>query len=96
MTDSSPGPIAASPETTADDDDDDAVRLQAAARLRRQHTRWVVIWVADKEHYGAWPLFRAPRGTALTAETPEQMEAQINQVEQAARLPRARTRRTDS
>jgi len=68
---------------------DDASQRQAAAQLRRQHPGWVVIW-APAGHFTARPLFRAPRGTCLTAQTPEEMTAQMDQVEQAADRPRGR------
>jgi hypothetical protein len=68
---------------------------QAAAHLRQQHSGWVVIWLAQRALYRAWPLFRAPRGTNLTAETPEQMNAQMDEVERAAQRPAAGSRRMD-
>jgi hypothetical protein len=47
-------------------------------------------------HYTASPLFRAPRGTHLTAVIPDELAAQMDQVEQAARPPRARSRHLDT
>jgi hypothetical protein len=82
MTDTS----SASPAAEADDNAD---QRQAAIQLRRQHPRWVVIW-APAGHFCARPLFRAPRGTCLTAQTPEEMIAQMDQIEQAANKPRDR------
>jgi hypothetical protein len=80
MTDTSSASPAAEP-------DDNADRRQAAMQLRRQRPRWVVIW-APAGHFCARPLFRAPRGTCLTAQTPEEMITQMDQVEQAASKPR--------
>lgn len=57
------------------DADDEAGRWRNAARLRRERPAWVVIWLANAGCYRAYPLFRAPRGTALTAATPEQLPA---------------------
>jgi hypothetical protein len=88
MTDTS----SASPAAEADDNAD---HRQAAMQLRRQHPRWVVIW-APAGHFCARPLFRAPRGTCLTAQTPEEMTAQMDQVEQAASRPRGRAGSTDT
>jgi hypothetical protein len=70
--------------TTAGPAGDESRHQQAAAQIRRQHPRWVSIWVARTGHYRAWPLFRAPRGTSLTAQTPEELTAQLDQIEQAA------------
>jgi hypothetical protein len=70
----------------------EAARWRAAARLRREHPRWVVIWLASAGTYRAYPLFRAPRETAVTAATPEQLAAEMDQVQQATREPRARSR----
>lgn len=50
----------------------------------------MVIWVAREALYCAYPLLRAPRGTVLTAATPDELAAQMEQVQQAARRPRAR------
>jgi hypothetical protein len=70
---------------------DEAARWRAAARLRREHPRWVVIWLASAAAYRAYPLFRAPRETAVTAATPEQLAAEMDQLQQAAGVPRARS-----
>jgi hypothetical protein len=70
---------------------DEADHLQAAARIRREHPGWVVIWVARTGRYHAYPLFRTPRGTAVTAATPDELAAQMDRIRQAARSPRARS-----
>ena len=92
MTGSIPGPRDQAPATT----DQDAEHVQAAARLRRQRPRRVIVWAAPMRRYTAAPLFPAPRGTRPTAQTPGELAAQMDQVEQAARRPRARSRRLDA
>ena len=57
---------------------DDAAHWRAVERLRSEHPRWVVIWLASAHSYRAYPLFRAPRETALTAATPEELAHQMN------------------
>jgi hypothetical protein len=61
--------------------------VRAAARLRDQRPGWVVAWAAPLRRFTASPLFRAPRGTHLTAATPGELAALMDQVEQAARRP---------
>jgi hypothetical protein len=70
---------------------DDDARRRAAAQIRGQRPGWVVIWAAPASRFRAWPLFRAAPGTALTAQTPEELTAQMDQVEQAARRPGGRS-----
>jgi hypothetical protein len=74
--------------------DDDAARRQAAAQIRDQRPGWIVIWAAPMGRYRAYPLFRAPRDTCLTAQTLTEMIAQMDQVEQTARRPGGRSRST--
>jgi hypothetical protein len=74
-------------------DADDAACRKAAAQIRQEHSSWVVIWAAPMGRYRAWPLFRAPRDTCLTAQTPT---AQIEQIEEAVRSRGHRSRRMDS
>jgi hypothetical protein len=76
--------------------DDEPAHRQAAAQLRRERPRWVVFWLGRTGQYRAWPLFRAPRGTSLTADTAEQMAAQMDEAEQAARRSRARSPKMDA
>jgi hypothetical protein len=80
---SNPGPGAQQPDAA----DQDAEHVQAAARLRDQRHGWVVAWAAPLRRFTASPLFRAPRGTHLTAQTPAELAALMDQVEQAARRP---------
>jgi len=68
---------------------DEAGRRREAARIRREHPGWVVIWVARAGRYCAYPLFRAPRGTALAAATPDELAAQMDRIQQAARSARS-------
>lgn len=70
--------------------DDDAARWQAAKQVRFEHPQWVVIWIARTAQFQAYPNFAAPRGTAPTARTAEDLAAQMEQIEQAARKPRRR------
>ena len=93
MTDTAPAPATAGDDRAPDDDAD---CRQAAARLRSQHPRWVIIWLPDQRCYRARPLFRAQRGTVLTAQLPDELAAQMQQAEQAANSPRARSRRMDT
>jgi hypothetical protein len=87
MTDTSQGPVTAG---SGDPVDDSESRRRAAAEIRRQHPGFVVIWAAGLGKFRAWPLIRAPRGTVLTAETPGDMAAQMERIEQAAaRGPRS-------
>jgi len=71
---------------------DDTVCLQAAKRLRSDHPRWVIIWVARTRLYHAYPLFRARRGVNVTAAEPADLVTQMNDVEQANPSSRRRSR----
>ena len=71
---------------------DDARCWREAARLRREHPGWVVLWLDRTREYRAYRLTRARRDSVLTAATPGDLVAQIGQAEQAARTPPA-TRR---
>ena len=80
--------------------DGEAARWQAAKRIREERPRWVVIWLARTGQFKAYPKFAAPRGTTPSAQTPAELTAQMEQIEQAARRPRGRpadgTRRSTS
>ena len=82
MTDTSPGPAGSTGPHLPEDNQ--AAHHEAAAQIRRQHPGWVTVWVAHLGCYRAYPLFRAPRGTVLTAGTPNELATQIDQIEQAA------------
>ena len=86
-----PGPRDQPPGTA----DQDTGHVRAAALLRDQRPSWVIVWAAPLRRYTAAPLFRAPRGTHLTAETPGELAALMDQIEQATRQPRARSRHLD-
>ncbi len=77
------------PSETLHVPDDDAARWQAAKQVRSEHPQWVVIWIAGTGQFKAYPKFAAPRGTAPT-QTAEDLTAQMEQIEQAARKPRRR------
>lgn len=69
---------------SADRQDDDAC-WREAARLRREHRGWIVLWLAAENCYRAYRrLPGARRDTALSTGTPAEMAAQIGQAEQAA------------
>jgi hypothetical protein len=73
----------------------DAANVRAAGQLRRERPGWVVVWSAPLRRFSASPLFRAPRGTFLTADTPGELADQMNQVQQASRGYGARSRHMD-
>jgi hypothetical protein len=61
-----------------------------AARLRREHRGWIVVWLAPENCYRAYRrLPGARRDTAISAATPPEMAALIGQAEQAAAARRA-------
>jgi hypothetical protein len=63
--------------------EDDAC-WREAARLRREHPRWIVIWLASVREYRAYARMPgARRDTALTASTAEELNAKIIQAGQA-------------
>ena len=66
--------------------DDDADRCREAARLRRDHAGWVIIWLTPAREFRAYR--RLPgrrRDTALTAATAGDLAELISRAEQAAR-----------
>lgn len=63
-----------------------------AARLRKEHRGWIVVWLAPEDCYRAYRrLPGARRDTALSAATAGEMAALISQAEQAATARRARS-----
>jgi hypothetical protein len=67
-------------------EDEDSWCWREAARLRREHRAWVIIWLSPAHEFRAYGrLSGARRDTALTAPTPARLAALIGQVEQAAR-----------
>jgi hypothetical protein len=66
--------------STAQDD----VSWQEAARLRREHRGWVVIWLAAETRFRAYRRLPGARhDTALSAATAGEMADLIQQAEQA-------------
>ena len=87
------GPAAVDPPADGDNGDDDG-RWREAARLRRDHPKWVVIWLAPLRQFRAYArLPGARRDTALTAADPADLTAQISKAERAApaRYPKGPT-----
>jgi hypothetical protein len=63
----------------------DDARWREAARLRREHRGWIVVWLAPENCYRAYRRMPgARRDTALSAPTPAEMDTLISQAEQAA------------
>jgi hypothetical protein len=72
-------------------DDDHCWR--EAARLRREHRAWLVIWLAPAREYRAYRrTSNARRETVLCADTPDALVAQIVQAERAASASRSGSR----
>ena len=68
----------------AEPPDDDAVCWREAERLRCEHPGWVVVWLARIRRYRAYRL-SARRPITLTAQTPDDLTAQIRQAGQGTR-----------
>ncbi len=80
-----PGPEKTAPAAPGTAADEDASRWEQAARLRREHRGWIVIWLAPENCYRAYRrLPGARRATALSAATPAEMATLIGRAEQAA------------
>jgi hypothetical protein len=63
-----------------------------AARLRREHRGWIVVWLVQENCYRAYRrLPGARRDTAISAATSGEMASLIGQAEQATRPPAVRT-----
>jgi hypothetical protein len=64
---------------------EDAVRWRDAARLRAEHSGWVIVWLARTGQFRAYKrLPGARRDTSLTAATAEALATRITAAEQAA------------
>jgi hypothetical protein len=74
-----------SPDSGAENE---AAAWQAAAQIRKERPGWVVIWLARKGEFRARPLFRAPPDTVAIGTTPEELKAQMDNIEQAAGRPK--------
>jgi hypothetical protein len=84
-----PGSVSQAP---AAETGDDAACWREAARLRREHRAWVVIWLAREKCYRAYKRMPgARRDTALSAATADKMAEQIHRAEQAAARPARQT-----
>jgi neutral trehalase len=68
---------------------DDARNWREAARLRREHPGWVVLWLDRTGEYRAYRLRQARHDSVLAAATPADLVAQIGEAERAARTPPA-------
>jgi hypothetical protein len=67
---------------------DDAACWQHARRLRGDHPRWVIIWLAPAREYRAYRrLPGVRRDTTLAAATPDALAAAISRAEQAIPQP---------
>jgi hypothetical protein len=75
MTDSNPV------QPTVERDPLEAACQREAARIRQEREGWVVVWLPHESCYRAYPKFRAPRGTVASAAQPEELLAQMDQVE---------------
>jgi hypothetical protein len=74
---------------------DDAARWQDAARLRAEHSGWVIVWLARTGQFRAYKrLPGARRDTSLTAATADALATRITAAEQAAARPARRARGT--
>jgi hypothetical protein len=73
-------PDASEPDLAANPD---IAHWEIAIQLRLEHPRWVVLWLTREGLYRAYPRFRAPAGTAASSAQPEELAAQMEQIEQA-------------
>jgi hypothetical protein len=63
------------------DQGDDARCWREAARLRREHPGWVVLWLDRTREFRAYRLRQARHDSVLTAGTPADLVAQIGEAE---------------
>ena len=76
--------------------ENDDTYWREAARLRREHRGWIVIWLAPENCYRAYRrLPGARRDTALSAAAPAEMVTLIGQAEKAPRAQRGVARGRD-
>jgi hypothetical protein len=74
---------------------EDAARWRDAARLRAEHSGWVIVWLARAGQFRAYKrLPGARRDTSLTAATADALGTRIAAAEQAAARPQRRARGT--
>lgn len=75
----------------------DPQRWQEAARLRGEHPRWVIVWLAQPGEFHAYARLPGARSdTALAAPSADDLAAQIDQAEQTATARSARRSRSAS
>jgi hypothetical protein len=75
----------ASPDSDAWSPDEEATCWREATRLRREHPKWVVIWLASAREFRAYRRMPgARRDTVLTASTPDDLSAQIAEAERVS------------
>jgi hypothetical protein len=67
------------------DQGDDARCWREAARLRREHPGWVVLWLDRTRQFRAYRLRQARHDSVLTAGTPADLVAQIGEAERSVR-----------
>jgi hypothetical protein len=72
-----------SPSPSPDPNNEDACRM-AAARLQHDHQHWLIMWGCYTRNYIAFPLFAAPRGTIITATSPDELPAKMRRQERLA------------
>ncbi|HTX86130.1 MAG TPA: hypothetical protein VME44_28420 [Streptosporangiaceae bacterium] len=74
---------------------DDAAHWRDAARLRAEHSGWVIVWLARTGQFRAYKrLPGARRDTSLTAATADALATKITAAEQAATRPTRRAQET--
>lgn len=74
---------------------DDAERWREATRLRRDHPRWAIVWLApDREFHAYCRLPGARRDTALAAPTATVLADLITRAERAAAATPVGTKET--
>jgi len=62
----------------------DPQQRQIAARLNRAHRDWLILWGVHSRRLWAFPLFDVPPGTLVSAGTPDDLVAQMRQVQMIA------------
>ena len=63
----------------------DAERWREVARLRNEHTDYVIIWLAPTRQFRAYPLKQTRRADSLTAATAADLAEQISRAHQGRR-----------
>jgi len=71
--------------------DQDEARWTEAKQLRRERPGWLIIWIARINRFHGYQLKDNRSGTNLSAPDIDDLAAQIDQAERAARWPRGRS-----